>query len=120
MEGNSQTAVPATSDSVETMAEDNPQISVSFLRTYSALDDVDDEQLQSAVDMLKKEWIETKGALQRVSRNALRGKIPALLLDALKPEGKLCHVLDRLVMGSVLDLVVHLLLNLFKSSFADN
>ena len=96
MEGIAGTAVPATSDSVETVAEDNPQISVSFLRTYPALKDTTDEQLQSAVDMLKKEWIETKGALQLVSRNALRGKIPALLLDALKPEGKLCHVLDRL------------------------
>ena len=46
------------------MAEDNPQISVSFLRTYDALKDKKDEQLQKIVDRLANEMITEKVAPQ--------------------------------------------------------
>ena len=69
------------------MAEDNPQISVSFLRTYDALKDKKDEQLQKIVDRLANEMITEKSDLDNVKRKTLADmKFPALALDALKPE----------------------------------
>lgn len=69
------------------MAEPNPPITVSFLRTYSALDDLDDEKLEEIVERLRDEMIMTKRSLDNVKRKTLETKnFPALALDALKPE----------------------------------
>ena len=77
------------------MAEDNPQISVDFLkRNYPGLEELEDGDLQSIVQQLRKEMIKTKRALQRVSREALqilveKKDFPVFALDLLKPgEGR--------------------------------
>ena len=68
------------------------RISVDFLKKeYPQLSDLlEDEDLQSIVQLLANEMIETKAALQLVSREALLLKnFPALALDVLKPlEGR--------------------------------
>lgn len=66
----------------------NPQISVSFLRTYSALNELDNKQLKKIVERLRDEdMIMTKSSLDNVKRKTLETKnYPTVVLDALKPE----------------------------------
>lgn len=77
------------------MATDNPKISVDFLKQYypGLCKELEDEDLQSIVQQLGNAMIKTKGALQRVSREALqilveKKDFPVFALEILKPEGR--------------------------------
>eukprot|EP00978_Attheya_sp_CCMP212_P007981 scaffold18569_cov42-Attheya_sp.AAC.2 len=61
-------------------------ITIGFLRSFPALADLRDEQLEELIVKLATEWITSTDSLDRVSRSSLLGKLPALALDALKPE----------------------------------
>lgn len=83
------------------MATDNPKISVDFLKqNYPGLsEELEDEDLQSIVQQLEKAMIKTKGALQRVSREALqilveKKDFPVFALEILKPKEE--HLADPL------------------------
>ena len=75
------------------MATDNPKISVDFLKQYypGLSNELEDEDLQSIVQQLGNAMIKTKGALQRVSREALQILVekkgfPVFALELLNPE----------------------------------
>ena len=61
-------------------------ITVDFLRGYPALREKSIQQLQAVVSKLNDEMVEDSFDLQNISRETLSGKIPGLVLDALKPE----------------------------------
>ena len=68
------------------MAEPNPRISVDFLKNkYPVLcDKLDDDDLREIVQLLGKEMIWTKAALQLVSREELEKKdFPSFALAVL-------------------------------------
>lgn len=60
-------------------------ITIDFLRSYPALQKKSKEQLGAVVSKLNDEMIETTFDLENISRETLAGKIPGLVLDALKP-----------------------------------
>jgi len=65
------------------------RITVVYLRSnYPALRAKTDSQLESIIAILNNEMIETISDLGHVSRDSLLPKLPALALDALKPELK--------------------------------
>lgn len=64
---------------------ESQSITIPFLRSYPALQPKSDDQLLEIVAKLKNEWIDTTADLNRVSRDSLAAKLPALALDALKP-----------------------------------
>eukprot|EP00978_Attheya_sp_CCMP212_P041543 scaffold239368_cov49-Attheya_sp.AAC.1 len=61
-------------------------ITINFLRSYPALNTKTDEQLLKILTILNEQLIETRVDLDNVSRDSLLSKLPALALDALKPE----------------------------------
>jgi hypothetical protein len=62
-------------------------ITIDYLRTFPALRGKSAEKLSTIVSALQDELIETTDDLANVSRSTLlEKKIPALVLDALKPE----------------------------------
>lgn len=63
-------------------------ITIDFLRTYPALRDKSENLLRKAVLKLNEEFIETVSDLNLVTRDSLASKLPALLLDAIKPPHK--------------------------------
>ena len=70
------------------MAEDNPEISVDFLKqNYPNIKDlINDEDLEEIVGGLQHEMIETKRALEFVSRETLLAlNVSVLFLDIVKP-----------------------------------
>ena len=62
------------------------EITIDFLRSFEALKEKSAEQLNGLLDTLKNNWINTTDDLANVTRSSLHEKIPALALDALKPE----------------------------------
>ena len=70
------------------MAEDNPKISVDYLKqNYPKISDLlGDEDLEEVVGELRREKIKTKHALEFVSRETLLAKnISGLFVDIVKP-----------------------------------
>ena len=70
------------------MAEDNPEISVDFLKqNYPEITrQLNDEDLEEIVRILRRQKIRTKRNLEFVSREALfKADVSVLFLDIIKP-----------------------------------
>ena len=83
-----QQSAPSIRRDHSTMAKESPtKITTDFLRSFAALQNKTEEQLNLVVTQLKQNLIETTAELATVSRASLKdASFPVLVIDALKPE----------------------------------
>ena len=68
-------------------------ITVDFL-CATFVDGFEEEELPEVVKLLDNQWIRTTERLEKVSRDALMSKLPAFVVDVLKPETSVSKILS--------------------------